>query len=627
MTHVDPRTATSEGNAADAVIESSPTRGHADERLTEPPPEPPHRSWLRRKAGHYVERLNTAGILFAVLLAWASLTPSLLPRVWAIQGVFTGLCLISGYGIGIVVGWILEIAGLTEMVTPLFRRIMRASICAATILGTVVGLYLSSGWQNEVRVLLDMPPAARWPFIGVPVVALILAWIILTIARTLRWVSLKITALIALKLPPRLSRLIAVVIVGWFVVSIASGFLWNSILDGLNGAFSIINASFDDDVAAPTHAERSGSPASYASWESLGLQGRRFVAGGASIEQLAGFHTARITNDTEAVLAHPETAVGDVSEVREPIRVYAGLDGRSDLDEIAADVVRELDRTNAWDRKVLVVATTTGTGWVDSSMSDALELMHGGDTAIAAMQYSNLPSWLSFIGDQSTPPAAGRALFEAVYEAWSVQPEATRPKLIVFGISLGAFGTQGAFRSAQDIAARTDGALLVGSPGFAPMWRDITDRRDPGSFEHAPVYQDGRTVRFMTGPAGSDGDPAELSGPWKAPRIIFAQHASDGVTWWSPSLLWSQPDWLTEERGRDVHPNMRWFPVVTFWQLTSDLFFSAADDVPMGHGHHYELEYSDGLALIVPPEDWDDEDTQFLRTVIANRVALAQAAE
>lgn len=599
--------------------EPAPTEPSAPEpRETGPRTEA--RSWPRRAFANYVTGLDTSGIFFAVLFAWASLTPSLLPRGWIVQGALTGLCLVSGYAVGLFIGWILEMIGLAELVTPLVRRLMRWVIGALTIIGTLIMLFFSSGWQNEIRVLFDMPLAARWPFIGVPFIALILAAVILQIARALRWVSLKITAFISRKLPPRFSRLLAVLIVGWLAISVFSGFLWNSILDRLDEGFALVSVSYDDGVDPPQGEERSGSPDSFSSWDSLGLQGRRFVTGGPTVEQIEAFQAAR-----------PGAPSGDTDPhdpplVREPIRAYAGLDGRSDLHAIAADVVRELDRTNAWDRDVLVVATATGTGWVDSSMSDALELMHSGNTAIAAMQYSNLPSWLSFIGDQSTPPAAGRALFEAVYAKWNEQPVETRPKLILFGISLGAFGTEGAFSGVQDMAGRTDGALLVGSPGFAPMWRDITNRRDPGSLERAPIYQDGRTIRFMTGPAGVDGDPLSLDGEWEEPRIVFAQHASDGVTWWSTSLMWSQPDWLKEPRGRDVHPGTRWFPIVSFWQVTADLFFSASEEIPMGHGHRFELEYSDGLAMVAPPNGWDADDTALLRTAIASRGDLVEPA-
>lgn len=611
-----PNTAAEPDDGAGPVA-ADPDGAGSEDTATPPEQTSPEHSWPRRAAARYITGLSTSGIAFGVLFAWASLTPSLIPRVWIVQGAFTGLALISGYGVGIVIGWVLELIGLTELVTPLVRRIMRWTIGFLTIVGTVIMLIVGSGWQNEVRALLDMPDGARWPFIGVPIIALVLALIILQIARSLRWLSLKITGLISRILPPRFSRLIAVLLVGWFAWSIFSGVLWNAMLDGLDRTFAVVNDSYDKGVLPPEGVERSGSPDSSVTWESLGLQGRRFVTGGPTVEQIEMFHDARPEVEADA---EPQ----DDGETREPIRAYAGLDGRSDFNAIAADVVRELDRTDAWDRDVLVVATTTGTGWVDSSMSDALELMHDGDTAIAAMQYSNLPSWLSFVGDQTTPPAAGKALFEAVYAAWDEQPEESRPKLIVFGISLGSFGTQGAFSGVQDMESRTDGALLVGTPGFTSTWRDVTNRRDPGSFEHAPVYQEGRSLRFMTGPPGSSGDPMQLPGEWEEPRIVYAQHASDGVTWWSPDLLITKPDWLDEERGRDVHPQMTWYPIVTFWQLTSDLFFAADEAVPMGRGHHFKLEYSDALAMIVPPQGWADADTALLRTAIAGRADVEE---
>ena len=45
------------------------------------------------------------------------------------------------------------------------------------------------------------------------------------------------------------------------------------------------------------------------------------------------------------------------------------------------------------------MATSIGTGWIDPDASRALELMHGGNTAIVSMQCSFLPSWISFVTD------------------------------------------------------------------------------------------------------------------------------------------------------------------------------------------------------------------------------------
>jgi hypothetical protein len=83
-----------------------------------------------------------------------------------------------------------------------------------------------------------------------------------------------------------------------------------------------------------------------------------------------------------------------------------------------------------------------------------------------------------------------------VYAKWSTLPEATRPKLIAQGISLGSFGMQGAFSGVQDLTERPDGALFLGTPSFTEMWADLTDNRDPGSLERQPVVDKGKEVRW-----------------------------------------------------------------------------------------------------------------------------------
>ena len=50
----------------------------------------------------------------------------------------------------------------------------------------------------------------------------------------------------------------------------------------------------------------------------------------------------------------------------EPIRVYAGMPEEGQSLQSAADlVVEELHRTGAFERAVILIATSTGSGWVD----------------------------------------------------------------------------------------------------------------------------------------------------------------------------------------------------------------------------------------------------------------------
>jgi uncharacterized membrane protein len=88
----------------------------------------------------------------------------------------------------------------------------------------------------------------------------------------------------------------------------------------------------------------------------------------------------------------------------------------------AALAVRELERAGGFDRKVLVVWVPTGTGWMIPKAAAALEQLHGGNTAIIAIQYSLLPSWLAAFVDAGLANEAGTILFNAVRARWSELP-------------------------------------------------------------------------------------------------------------------------------------------------------------------------------------------------------------
>jgi uncharacterized membrane protein len=138
----------------------------------------------------------------------------------------------------------------------------------------------------------------------------------------------------------------------------------------------------------------------------------------------------------------------------------------------------------------------------------------------------------------------------------------------VFGLSLGSFGGETAFSGEYDLRNRTAGALFAGPPNFNTLYREFTDHRDAGTHEVEPTYKDGRTVRF-TNDVVAEIPPASV--PWEGTRVLYLQHPSDPIVWWGPSLIWDQPDWLGEPRGRDVLDQMFWIPLVTFWQVTADL--------------------------------------------------------
>lgn len=461
-------------------------------------------------------------------------------------------------------------------------------------------LILGDRWQGELRDIfgIEVGPALNLP-LGL-FIAGALAFVLLQAGRGLRWVARKVAQLFSRFLPLPAARLIAFVAVAALTVTVINGTLVRGTLDVLRNIYGSVDETTDDGVVAPEVAQRSGSAESLVSWDSLGRQGRSFVAGGPTQQELASFAAKTTSLKT--------------TTIQQPIRVYAGLKSADTPEQIADLVVKELDRTNAWDREILAVTTATGTGWIDPSFSMALEYQHGGNSAIASMQYSYLPSWIGFVSDRGTPQEAGRVLFDAIYAKWSTLPKDKRPYLLTYGLSLGSYGAQGAFSGLQDLESRTDGALFVGTPNFTPLWSDLTASRDRGSPQYSPILNDGKQVRWTTTP-NSTTMLWRLGQDWGPQRTIYVQHASDAVVWWSPDLLWEKPDWLRDPPGPDRTNSMGWIPIVTFWQVTFDLF--VAGDVPIGHGHAYHLEYPGALAALGAPQEWTSADTTALETLMA----------
>lgn len=320
----------------------------------------------------------------------------------------------------------------------------------------------------------------------------------------------------------------------------------------------------------PTSPLRSGSPASLQTWDGLGREGKDVVTDGPSAAMISD------------VMGKP---------AKEPIRVYAGLNAQRDYTAEARGVLAELIRTGAFHRKVLVIQNGTGSGWVEEWSVSAVEYLTRGDCATATMQYSYLGSVGAFLLDRESPKQGARALFTIIYNYWKTLDPQTRPKLYTSGVSLGSFGGQAAFASINDMVSKVDGAVWVGTPGFTPIWKDLEKHRREGSPEIVPVIGNGRVVRFI-------GNPREITHdhwgafypPWRShTRIAYVQHPSDPVTWWSPEMIWAEPDWMRERAGNDVNPHILWTPWSSFWQVTADM--TLATTPPGGHGHNYHSEF------------------------------------
>ena len=280
---------------------------------------------------------------------------------------------------------------------------------------------------------------------------------------------------------------VVVLVLTW---NLANGLILQTSLQYADRVFQEIDARFYPDQPPPTDPLRSGSAASLMTWAGLGRQGRRFVTSGVPVEKIAEFHNG--------------------ATVKTPLRVYAGLNSAETAEARAALVLEEMKRVGAFERSILVVANPTGTGWVDDAAIDPLEVMHAGDTAVVAIQYSYLTSYISLLVEPTVSQESAAALADAIYGHWTQLPKNSRPKLYLFGLSLGSYGSERALPLYRIVGDPIDGALWSGPTFRNTTWGHFTDNRNPDSPFWLPRYRDGQFIRF----AAQNTDLTALGSKW-----------------------------------------------------------------------------------------------------------------
>lgn len=569
---------------------SAESVGEADAEVERDEPSGP--SKLR-----FFGRPTFGGTTVGLVFFWWSLYPSLLPRSWVVQAALSALCTAIGYALGTLAGHVAHRIMQRAGWEPSARR-RRAAWTSIAVAGGIVLLLTAVLWPtvwNDQRDLVDMEHLSAVVVLPMLVVGAVLLLLLVLLGRLVARGVIRLHRFNRRHLPRPIAIPVSVIVVALIGLFLFRHVVSNGFQSLANSTFSAVDDGTNEGTVRPTSKLVSGAPGSKVAWKDLGVQGREFVAHATSTQKMDQVPGA-----------------GKQPAPVEPIRVYVGLKSADTSSARAQLAVEELERTGAFDRQILVVATSTGTGWIDPDASEALELMYRGDSAIVSMQYSFLPSWISTLVDRDKAQEAGKDLYDEVYARWKELPEGKRPKLVAFGLSLGSFGGEAAFEgtdaasSVANMVDWSDGALWVGATNGNHIWGQVTDARDAGSPVWQPAYDDGASVRFSTrGP-----DPNDLPDAWDGSRILYLQHPSDPVTFWTPSSFWSKPPWMDAPRGYDVPPEGGWFPLVTGIQGVFDLM--AGFSAPPGFGHDFRLDYVDGWSQVAPPDGWTQADTDRL---------------
>lgn len=517
--------------------------------------------------------ISLIGVVGALAMYGVSVSPSLLARSWQWHAVASGVLSAVGYIVGLTIQrfYALVVPRLGVQITA--PQSVSIAFRAVLLLGFFLWFlrWLLQSYRERKRAnhLVGMRGETLGEYLLGTFCAFILMLVLLGIAWGLQWIGRAIVIVLSQWMHMVFALALSLLILVVIVYALTSQVLLKLGINFFTRHARKMNNRTAKGIVQPQVPERSGSPQSRSSWRAVGGQGRVFLGRGPS------------RADIEAVTG---------CSAMEPIRVYAGMPEEGQSLQSAADlVVEELHRTGAFDRAVILIATSTGSGWVDEWQVQPLEYLTLGNCATASMQYSFVPSSINFLTDLDVSEEAAVILFETIRRAVDEIPEDRRPALFVCGESLGAYASQHVFSGIVDVLSRTDGALWVGTPAFTPMHAELTAIRHRGSPEVAPVVANGRHVRFVNVPENlwSDVYGREL-GDWNYPRVVYAQHPSDPVVWWNSELVWHKPDWISEKVDGDVSPHMQYTRGATYIQVLVDM--PVAGTAPGGHGHTYHEE-------------------------------------
>ncbi|MFD9896830.1 alpha/beta hydrolase [Mesorhizobium sp. NPDC059025] len=548
-----------------------------------------------RWAARTIDAFSLTGLALATLFFCASLTPSLIPRDSITQGILSGLSFSCGYGVGIALR-----ALWTYMELPRTdrRRLVSASrvIILACLAAAVIFLIQASGWQDSIRILMGMEPANKVGPFEVAAIALATFAVVILVARLLASVFRTVAKRLRPHVPRRVAGVIGLVVTALLFWSLVDGVLLRFAIRAMDSSYRELDQIIDAEIKPPTDPRKTGSAASLINWQGLGKMGRNYIASAPTGNEIAS-----------------QTS----PDAKEPIRVYAGLNSAKTAKDRARLALDELVRVGGFERSALIIITPTGTGWVDPAGIDPVEYLHHGDIASVAIQYSYLPSWLSLLVEPGYGSEASRALFTEVYGYWKELPKDRRPKLYLYGLSLGAMNSDLSSDIYDVIADPYQGAVWAGPPFPSRTWKTVTAGRIAGSPAWLPRFRDGSVIRFTSqhNALGLDG------APWGPIRVVYLQYASDPIVFFDPHAAYSKPDWMKGERGPDVSPRFRWFPIVTLLQLTVDIGLGTT--TPMGYGHVYAPEhYIDAWIAVTQPPGWTAEKVEALKAFfVAQRKA------
>ena len=325
-------------------------------------------------------------------------------------------------------------------------------------------------------------------------------------------------------------------------------------------------------ATAPTAPEITGSPASGLPWDKQTREGARWLS----------------------MTLPPDTidSVMGTTDSKQPIRVYSSIEIADTESGRAEVLLREIDRTNALQRKAFALFSPTGSGYINYVASETFEYLMRGDCASAAIQYSVLPSSLS-LGKVGTGTQQTRMVVDGIVERMMAMPAEQRPRFFLFGESLGSQVSEEMFAGTWTFGpagAGVEAALWIGTPSATTwrkqLWGDRSVADVPG-VGPGTMYLPRTIADWRQLPAAQR----------EQVRYLLLQNGDDPIPKFGSQVLWRRPDWLGPIRPLGSPRGTQWVPGTTFLMTFLDML-NALTPTPgtfAEGGHDYRFVLPEAL--------------------------------
>ena len=392
--------------------------------------------WLQRQ----IKDSSAVGLMLGFFCLYVSYVPMLLPRVWWLQAISGGINAIVGYAFGMLLGligyWLQRLLKNSNHQSAINHlNILPIMTMVLGFLGAIGFAFYHYQITAKIAQQVQITPPSLLNVSGAMLLSLLLWGLVVFIARLIKQLVLmgvergfpqfSTTTKMSMK-----AGAFLLLIVG--LVTLSRDYIWHKVVEKVAYSAMQLDTSEPDTLSAPFSRYKSGfdsgqtghsnkeKPAQQ--WQELGHFGQRFVSLGAS------------QKDISLLTGLP---------AKEPIRVFVGLNRQEPdkalLEKMVQTALDEMDRTQAFTRRYIVIQGATGRGWIEEYSSQAVEYLTQGDVATVAIQYSYLPSQFSFLLNGELATFANSELINAVKQRLEQMPIDKRPKLLLAGESLGAY--------------------------------------------------------------------------------------------------------------------------------------------------------------------------------------------